>query len=81
MTTAERIDAEAKRLPEALAGEVLAFILNLERQRSLPQPNLNGDPQAIMRLAGIAQASFPVVEKSVRDGECMALRNEWDRLP
>ena len=35
MTTAERIYAEAKRLPDALASEVLAFILEIEERHAI----------------------------------------------
>ncbi|MBF0462156.1 MAG: hypothetical protein HQL87_12245 [Magnetococcales bacterium] len=34
MTTAERIYTEAKRLPEALANEVLDFILDIEQRHA-----------------------------------------------
>ncbi|MBF0462971.1 MAG: hypothetical protein HQL87_16500 [Magnetococcales bacterium] len=86
MTTAERIYVEAKRLPEHLASEVLNFILEIEQRNSVRQRGSEGDTdraihsQEILRLARVAQASFPVVEQGIRDREFAALRNEWDRL-
>ncbi|MBF0109993.1 MAG: DUF2281 domain-containing protein [Magnetococcales bacterium] len=83
MTTAERIYAEVKRLPEDLVDRVLDFVLFLE-QRHVPAeqtPNQTNDASEIRRLAEAARKSFPLLERKESAREAFALREEWDRQP
>ncbi|MBF0632540.1 MAG: DUF2281 domain-containing protein [Magnetococcales bacterium] len=83
MTTAERIYAEVKRLPEDLVDRVLDFVLFLE-QRHVPaelMSNQESNASEIRRLAEAAQRSFPLLERDESAREAFALRREWDRQP